>query len=99
LRVHRTLANAYVTGMHALGDTEESIEHVIHHLTKALESVSIEGPGSGTDRFGRGPLDGRAGTWSELMSLLGGSYGERVKVSWFKVKSVFLYWTGLGFES
>jgi hypothetical protein len=79
VRVHHTLADAYE--MRVVGAREDNIEHYIHHLTKALESVSIEGPGSTTERFGKGPLDGRAGSWSKLMSRLGSSYGERVKVS------------------
>jgi hypothetical protein len=92
MRAHRTLADAY--NARVVGAREENIEHVIHHLTKALENVSVEGPASKTDRFGKGPLDGFAGSWSEIMTLLGSSYGERVKVSWFMVKSVCVYWTG-----
>jgi hypothetical protein len=77
--VHRTLTNAYKARV--MGPRERNIEHVIRHLTKALESVSIEGPASATERFGDGPCDGYAGTWSELMTELGSAYGERVKVS------------------
>jgi hypothetical protein len=79
VQIHRALADAYK--LRLVGAREDNIEHVIHHLTKALEYVSIEGPASKTDRFGKGPLDGRAGTWSELLTELGSSYGERVKVS------------------
>jgi hypothetical protein len=78
VRVHRTLADAYQ--MRVVGAREDNIEHVIDHLTKALENVSIEGPASKADRFGKCPLDALAGTWSELMSRLGSAYGERVKV-------------------
>jgi hypothetical protein len=78
--VHRTLADAYQ--MRVVGAREDNIEHVIDHLTKALENkVSVVGPASKTDRCGNGPLDGRAGRWSELMSRLGFAYGERAKVS------------------
>jgi hypothetical protein len=71
-----------------LGAREDNIEHVIYHLTKALEYVSIEGPGTATERFDKGPLDGYVVIWSELMTLLGSSYGKRLKVSSFMVKSV-----------
>jgi hypothetical protein len=67
--------------MRVVGAREDNIEHVIHHLTKALKQLSIEGPASKTDRFGIGPLGGNAGPWSEIMTELGSSYGERVKVS------------------
>jgi hypothetical protein len=77
--VHHFLAVTYQ--MRVVGAREDNIEYVIHHLTKALESVSAEGPASKTDRFGKGPLDGRAGTWSTFITELGLSYGERVKVS------------------
>jgi hypothetical protein len=77
--VHRTLADVYQ--LRVVGAREDNIEHSIHHLTKALENLSIEGPGSKTDCFDKGPLDGLADDWSELMSRLGVSYGERVKVS------------------
>jgi hypothetical protein len=73
------LANAY--HMRVVRAREDNIEHVIHHLTKALENFSIEGPGSAKGCFGEGPLEGHARTWSELMTELGSSYGERVKVS------------------
>jgi hypothetical protein len=73
------LADAYQ--MRVVGAREDNIEHVIHHLTKALEKVSIEGPASTTDRFGKGPLEGYAVAWSEFMSRLGVSYSVRVKVS------------------
>jgi hypothetical protein len=79
LRVHSTLADAY--NLRVLGAREDNVEHVIDHLTKALESTSIQVPGSTTDHFGKGPLDGRAGAWSAIMTRLGSSYGERVKVS------------------
>jgi hypothetical protein len=78
MNVHRTLADVYQ--MRVVGAREDNIEHVIHHLTKALENISIEGPGSATERFGEGPLDGLAGTWSKLTIELGSAYGERVKV-------------------
>jgi hypothetical protein len=73
------LADAYQ--VRVVSAREDNIEHVIHHLTKALENVSVEGPASKTDRFGKGPLDGLAGDWSAIMTKLGSSYGERVKVS------------------
>jgi hypothetical protein len=79
MRVHRTLAVAYQ--MRVVGAKEDNIEHVIHHLTKALESVSIEGPASKTERFGKGPLNGLAGIWSGIVRDLGSAYRERVKVS------------------
>jgi hypothetical protein len=79
MRAHRTLADAYKERV--VGAREDNIEHVIHHLTKAIESLSIEGPASKTDRFGKGPLHIFAGSWSELMTELGSLYGERVKVS------------------
>jgi hypothetical protein len=79
MRTHRTLADAYQ--VRVVGAREDNLEHVIHHLTKALVYISIEGPGCTMERFGKGPLDGHAGTWSKLMSCLGCSYGERVKVS------------------
>jgi hypothetical protein len=78
-KAHCTLADAY--DLRVLGAREDNVEHVIHHLTKALENVSIEGPASKTDRFGKGPLDGYARSWSDLMLRLSSSYGERVKVS------------------
>jgi hypothetical protein len=81
MRVHRTLADAYQ--MRVVGAREDNVEHAIHHLTKALENVSVEEPASMTDHpFGKGPLFGHAGPWSEVMSLLGFAYGARVKVSY-----------------
>jgi hypothetical protein len=85
-KVHRTLATAYATRV--FGEREDNIEHEIHHLTKALENVSVEGPGSTTERFGKRPADGNAGNWSELMSHLSSTYRARVKVSWLMVNSV-----------
>jgi hypothetical protein len=78
-RAHHALAEAYAA--RGVGAREDNIEHVIHHLTKALEYVSIEAPGSTTERFGKGPLDNLAGTWSAIITKLGAAYGERVKVS------------------
>jgi hypothetical protein len=79
MTAHRAVAEAYQ--IRVVGTREDNIEHVIHHLTKALENISIEGQGSMTDCFGKSPLVGEAGAWSELMSLLSVSYGARVKVS------------------
>jgi hypothetical protein len=93
MRVHRTLADSYY--IRVIGAKEDNIEHAIHHLTKALEHVSVEGPGSTTEPLGKGPLHGHSGPWSEVMSLLGFAYGARVKVSQFIVKSVCVYWTKL----
>jgi hypothetical protein len=89
LQAHMTLADTY--SMRVVGTREDNIEHVIHHLTKALANVSIEGPASKTDRFGKGPLNGHALTWSEVMTKLGSAYSERVKVSFFMVKSVCVF--------
>jgi hypothetical protein len=79
MRVHVTLADVY--HLRVLGAKEDNNEHYIHHLTKALEAFSLEGPASTTDHFGEGPLDGHGRTWSELMTELGISYRKRVKVS------------------
>jgi hypothetical protein len=89
MRAHSTLADAYQ--LRVVGAREDNIEHVIHHLTKALEYISIEGPASMKDLFGKGPLKARAGTWSKMMRCLACSYGERVKVSLFMAKSVCVY--------
>jgi hypothetical protein len=77
--VHRNLAAAYQARV--VSTWEDNIEHIIHHLIMALENISVEGPASKADRFGKGPLHGYADIWSELMSDLGCSYGARVKVS------------------
>jgi hypothetical protein len=79
MTVHRTLAAGYQARV--VGAKEDNLEHVIHHLTKALENMSVEWPASKADRFGRGPLDGYAGIWSDIVSELGSAYGARVKVS------------------
>jgi hypothetical protein len=79
MRAHRTLACAYK--QRVVGAREDNIELVIHHFTKALEYLSIEEPGSKTDRFGKGPLGPFAASWSEIMTKLSSSYNERVKVS------------------
>jgi hypothetical protein len=80
IRAHRTLANAY--HVRVVGAREDNIEHIIHHLTKALENVAIEEPGSTTEGFGKGPSEGLALTWSEILIELCPLYSERVKVSY-----------------
>jgi hypothetical protein len=85
-KVRRTLADAY--NVRVVGAREDNIEHVIDHLTKALEYVSMEaGPAAKTDivLLRKAPLVGAARGWSDVMSGLGSAYGERVKVSSFMV--------------